>query len=53
MSNKSSAFHLLESFIAFVGTYFGAQLKIIRSDNGQEFGNQHALAFYSSKGIVH
>ena len=53
MSNKSVAFHLLESFIAFVGTQFHAQVKIVRSDNGQEFGDQHALAFYSSKGIMH
>jgi len=28
-------------------------VKIIRSDNGQEFKDQHALAFYNSKGIVH
>ena len=53
MPNKSSAFHLLESFIAFVGTQFNAQLKTVRSDNGQEFCDQHALAFYSGKGIAH
>jgi len=53
MINKSSAFHLLESFIAFVDTQFYAQVKIIMPDNGPEFGDQHALAFYSSKGIMH
>jgi len=53
MTHKSSAFHLLESFITFIGTQLCAQVKIVRSDNGQEFSDQHALAFYSSKGIVH
>lgn len=53
MTHKSNAFHLLESFITFIATQFCAQVKIIRFDNGQEFCNQHALAFYSNKVIVH
>jgi len=53
MSHKSNAFSLLESFILFVANQFDAQVKIIRSDNGQEFGDNHAIAFYTSKGIIH
>ena len=53
MSHKSNAFSLLESFSLFVANQFDAQIKIIRSDNGQEFGDNHAMAFYNSKGIIH
>lgn len=53
MSHKSNAFSLLESFIIFVATQFQATAKIIRSNNGQEFGDTHAIAFYKSKGIIH
>ena len=43
---------MLESFITFVGTQFHAQIQIIRSNNGQELGDNHAVAFYNTKGIM-
>ena len=53
MSHKSNAFSLLETFTTLVATLFQATAKMIRSDNGQEFGDKHAIAFYNSKGIIH
>ena len=44
---------MLESFIAYASNQFHAQVQIIRSDNGSEFGDQHAIAFYKGKGIIH
>ena len=44
---------MLASFITYVGTQFHAQVQIIMSDNGPEFRDQHAIASYRSKGIIH
>uniref|UniRef100_A0A2N9F8W6 Integrase catalytic domain-containing protein n=1 Tax=Fagus sylvatica TaxID=28930 RepID=A0A2N9F8W6_FAGSY len=48
MKLKSEARPLLESFITMIKTQFGHQIKIIRSDNGQEF---HMPSFYASLGM--
>lgn len=53
LSHKSNAFPILQSFITFISTQFGAHVKTIRSDNGAEFCDRVALAFYASKGIFH
>ena len=53
LSHKSNAFSMLESFIAYIKTHFHAQIHTIRSDNGLEFGDQHAIAFYNKMGSVH
>uniref|UniRef100_A0A2N9J288 Integrase catalytic domain-containing protein n=1 Tax=Fagus sylvatica TaxID=28930 RepID=A0A2N9J288_FAGSY len=50
MKLKSEARPLLESFITMIKTQFNCQIKIVRSDNGQEF---HMPIFFSSKGITH
>lgn len=44
---------MLTSFITFVETQFHTIVKIIRSDNVQEFCDHTANQFYSSKGIIH
>lgn len=51
MSHKSNAFPILKSFISYIETQFSAHVKIIRSDNGLEFADIHALSFYDLKGI--
>uniref|UniRef100_A0A2N9G1L7 Conserved oligomeric Golgi complex subunit 6 n=1 Tax=Fagus sylvatica TaxID=28930 RepID=A0A2N9G1L7_FAGSY len=48
MKLKSEARSLLESFITMIKTQFGHQIKIVRSDNGQEF---HMPSFYASLGM--
>ena len=48
LSRKSNAFPILKSFLSFIHNQFHASVKIIRSDNGQEFSDNSALAFYAS-----
>ena len=53
MSSKSNAFSLLESFTTYIDTQFHARVKVSRSKNGEEFGDQHAIDYYRRKGIIH
>ena len=53
LATKSNAFPILKSFITFVQTQFQTTIKTIRSDNGMEFYDTAAIAFYTSHGIVH
>ena len=50
MKNKSETRNLLMSFVAFVQNQFGKYIKVIRSDNGQEF---HWKEFYDKHDIIH
>ena len=50
MKNKSETRNLLISFVAFVQNQFSRNIKVIRSDNGQEF---HWKEFYDKHGIIH
>jgi len=34
-------------------TQFHTQVQVIRLDNGQEFGDHHAITFYAKEGILH
>lgn len=52
-SFKHQSFSILESFVAYVENQFSCKMKVIRSDNGMEFGDNRAKKFYDSKGIVH
>jgi hypothetical protein len=51
MKLKSEARSLLESFITMIKTQFGHQIKILRSDNGQEF-QQHSCVETSQQNFV-
>jgi len=51
--HKSNAFSMLVSFITYIATQFHSQVQVVRSDNGQEFCDHSAIAFYTKKGIVH
>jgi len=53
MAHKSNAFPLLKAFIIFVENQFGTTIKIVKSDNGLEFKDKTALAFYKDIGILH
>ena len=53
LAAKSNAFPILKSFLAFVHTQFHTSVKAIRSDNGMEFSDTSAIAFYNSHGIIH
>jgi len=53
LSHKSNVFHMLESFIASAENQFHAHVQIVRSDNGQEFGDTHAISYYGDRGIIH
>lgn len=50
---KHNAFPILQSFIQYIKNHFKTNVKIIRSDNGKEFGDTTAMAYYSKKGITH
>jgi len=53
LAHKSNAFPLLKAFVNFVTTQFGTSVQVIGTDNGMEFKEGLALAFYRDKGIVH
>jgi hypothetical protein len=50
MKNKSEARQLLQNFVSLIHTQYKTIIKIIRSDNGQEF---NCPSYYSSLGIIH
>lgn len=50
---KSDVIVMLKHFLSFVKTQFAAVLKIIRTDNGTEFFNQHCNALLDSYRILH
>jgi len=50
---KSNAFPILKYFITFVQTQFHTSVKVIRADNGMNFSDTSATAFYASCGIIH
>jgi len=53
MATKSAAFPLLKTFVTYVERQYEATVKIIRTDNGLEFKDPSALAFYKTQGIIH
>jgi len=53
LDSKSNAFSILKSFICFIKTQCQATVQVIRFDNGQEFFNNFATAFYDSYDIIH
>ena len=53
LCHKSNAFPMLQSFLSFLETQFHIHVQIIRSDNGLEFGDPHAISYYNQKGIIH
>jgi len=52
MKAKGEVSVLLQNFVIMVKTQFGKDVKIIRSDNGQEFLGP-MRQFYQEKGIIH
>ena len=53
MKEKSEASQLLRDFCTMAKTQFGAQVKIVRSDNGMEFTSNSMKKVYSEQGILH
>ena len=44
---------MLQNFIIMVKNQFGKHVKIIHSDNGNEFKSRPMKMFYSENGIIH
>jgi len=53
LATKSNAFPIFKSFVAFVHTHFHTSIQVVRFDNGLEFCDTSAIAFYASLGIKH
>jgi len=53
MNVKGEASVLLRDFVVMVKTQFGKDVKVIRSDNGQEFLSGPRQHFYKQRGILH
>lgn len=53
ISPKSSAFAILQSFLAYAETQFHATIKIVRTDKALELDDKVAKQFYTFKGIIH
>jgi transposase InsO family protein len=49
---KSDTFSVLSNFFAYVHTQFGRTIKSVQCDNGREFDNSAARAFFLAKGVV-
>jgi transposase InsO family protein len=43
---------VLSNFFAYVHTQFGHTIKSVQCDNGREFDNSAARAFFLAKGVV-
>jgi transposase InsO family protein len=52
MRLKSDTFSVLSNFFAYVHTQFGCTIKSVQCDNGREFDNSAARAFFLAKGVV-
>ncbi|OMO88956.1 Integrase, catalytic core [Corchorus capsularis] len=50
MKNKSEARVIVQNFVALAKVQFNAEVRCIKTDNGQEF---NMAPFYESKGILH
>lgn len=50
LKNKSDVHSMLQSFYTMIQTQFDVKIKIIRSDNGEEFDLKE---FYKRNGIIH
>jgi len=53
MNEKSEASQLLRNFCKMAKTQFGAQVRMVKSDNGMKFTSNHIKEFYSERGIIH
>nr|GEU90822.1 cysteine-rich RLK (receptor-like protein kinase) 8 [Tanacetum cinerariifolium] len=53
LEHKSESFEALKSFLKFVCTQFGKQVKIVRSDNALEFVKGQCGPYLTSQGIAH
>jgi hypothetical protein len=48
---KSDTFPTIANFFSFVATQFGTTIKSLQCNNGREFDNSHARAFFLSHGV--
>jgi len=53
MHDKSQTGGLLRNFFLMVSNQFSKHVKIIRSDNGQEFSAAPMIDFYATHGVIH
>ncbi|GJQ98425.1 retrovirus-related pol polyprotein from transposon TNT 1-94 [Tanacetum coccineum] len=53
LKSKTKVGEYIESFIKLIFTQFGKKIKIVRSDNGTEFVNNHLSKMFSDLGIVY
>ena len=53
MKDKSEASRLVMNFCPMTKTQFTASVKMIRSDNGNEFTSGPMKRFYGEQGIIH
>ena len=53
LKDKSEVSQHLKEFCVMIHTQFGANIKVIRSDNGYEFISSSMKKFYSDQGIIH
>jgi hypothetical protein len=49
---KSDTFSTIAQFFAFVATQFGTTIKSVQCDNGREFDNSTARAFFLTHGVA-
>ncbi|KAL2904103.1 Retrovirus-related Pol polyprotein from transposon TNT 1-94 [Bienertia sinuspersici] len=53
LRNKSESYEAIKNFIVMGEHQYGGQVKIIRSDNAQEFDDKSCRAMYEKMGIKH
>lgn len=52
MKAKSEARSIMQNFLAFAFTQFGATVKCIRTDNGQEFNDPYFLYLSQKESFI-
>ncbi|GJY13199.1 putative RNA-directed DNA polymerase [Tanacetum coccineum] len=53
LKSKTKVGEYIENFIKLIFTQFGKKIKIVRSDNGTKFVNNHLSKMFSDLGIVY
>ncbi|GKB85257.1 putative RNA-directed DNA polymerase [Tanacetum coccineum] len=53
LKSKTEVGDYIESFLKLILTQFSKKVKVVRSDNGTEFVNNHLTSLFSNLGIIH
>ena len=53
MKTKDEVFPIFQTFHTMIQTQFSTKIRVLRSENGGEFSNQHCQAYFQHHGLLH